>query len=274
MIDIHSHILPALDDGAANLSEALSMARLAADDGIKCMACTPHIVPGLYDHNDAPRIRSAMAVLQTVIVEMGIDLHLVIGADVHIAPDLPTTLGTDRMPTLNGTRYFLFEPTHHVLPPRLEDLAKRVIEAGFVPIVTHPERLSWIEHHYDTIERLNALGCLMQITAGSVTGSFGRLARRHAERMLEEGRVDIVASDAHNTAGRPPLLSRARDAVEKRLGADEAEAMVDGRPAGILSDRPITPVGMTVKPETPIIRSSRNKGLDGFLRKYRRKGEY
>lgn len=248
------------------------MARMAADDGIRRMACTPHIVPGLYEANDAPRIGSAMVALQAAIFEAGIDLELVVGADVHIAPDLPTTLGTDQVPTLNGTRYFLFEPTHHVLPPRLEDLAARLIEAGFVPIVTHPERLSWIEHHYDTIERLNALGCLMQITAGSVTGSFGKSARRHAERLLDEGRADILASDAHNIGGRPPILSRAHDAVAERLGADEADAMVAGRPADILADRPIAPVGKKVEPEARTKAALGKRGLDGLLRKWLRKG--
>lgn len=250
------------------------MARMAADDGIRRMACTPHIVPGLYEDNDTPRIRSAVEALQAAIIEAGIDLELVVGADVHIAPNLPTKLGTDHVPTLNGTRYFLFEPTHHVLPPRLEDLAARLIDAGFVPIVTHPERLSWIEHHYDTIERLNALGCLMQITAGSVTGSFGKSARRHAERLLDEGRADILASDAHNVSGRPPILSRARDAVAERLGGDEADAMVARRPADILADRPIAPVGKMVEPEAGIYAASGKRGFDGLVRKWMRKGGY
>lgn len=273
MIDLHSHILPSLDDGAADLSESLTMARMAANDGITRLACTPHIVPGLYE-NDALKIRTATVALQAAIVEAGIDLELVVGADVHITPDLQTTLGTDHVPTLNGTRYFLFEPTHHVLPPRLEDLAARVIEAGFVPIVTHPERMSWLEHHYDTIERLNALGCLMQVTAGSITGSFGKSARHQAERLLDEGRVDVVASDAHNIGGRPPILSRARDAVAERLGDDEADAMFAGRPTHILADRPMVPVGKMVEPEAGIYAASGKKGFDGLLRKWMRKGGY
>ncbi len=248
------------------------MARMAVDDGITRMACTPHIVPGLYESNDATKIRTATAALQTAIFEAGIDLDLVIGADVHIAPDLPTTLGTDRVPTLNGTRYFLFEPTHHVLPPRLEDLAAGLIDIGFVPIVTHPERLSWIEHHYDTIERLSELGCLMQITAGSITGSFGKSVRHHAERMLDEGRADILASDAHNVTRRPPVLSRARDAVAERLGADEANAMVVDRPAEILADRPVAPMNKAVEPETgPHVTSGRRR-FQRFLRRWMREG--
>jgi len=246
------------------------MARMAADDGITRLACTPHIVPGLYE-NDALKIRTATIALQAAIVDAGIDLELIVGADVHIAPDLPATLGTDRVPTLNGTRYFLFEPTHHVLPPRLEDLAVQVIEAGFVPIITHPERLSWLEHHYDILERLNALGCLMQVTAGSITGSFGKSVRRQAERLLDEGRVDVVASDAHNIGGRPPILSRARDAVAERLGDDEANAMVAGRPAHILADLPIAAVGKMVEPDTGIHAASGKRGFDGLLRKWMRR---
>lgn len=246
------------------------MARIAANDGITQLACTPHIVPGLYE-NDALKIRAATVALQAAIVEEGIDLELVVGADVHITPNLQTTLGTDRVPTLNGTRYFLFEPTHHVLPPRLEDLVARVIEAGFVPIVTHPERLSWLDHHYGTIERLNALGCLMQVTAGSITGSFGKSVRHQAERLLDEGRVDVVASDAHNTDGRPPVLSKARDMVAGRLGSDEAQAMVTSRPADILADRPMVPAGKNIRSETCIPPAPQRKKPDGFLAKWMRK---
>ena len=242
MIDLHSHILPAIDDGAADLRESMKMARMAVGDGISCMACTPHIIPGLWA-NTAQSISSAMHTLQERFEEDELDLRLVLGADVHIAPDLLSSLDAGHIPTLNGTRYFLFEPTHRVLPPRIEDLATQLIVAGYVPILTHPERLTWLEHHYDTIERLNQIGCLLQIAAGSITGAFGKTALYYAERLLDEGRVDILASDAHNVSGRPPILSAARDSVAERLDEAQAIAMVMTRPAQILADESIVPQG-------------------------------
>lgn len=272
MIDLHSHILPAIDDGASDLEESIAMARVAAGDGITCMACTPHIVPGLYE-NCARSIRAAVGVLQQTLRERGIRLKLVVGADVRIAPDLAASLGTGRVPTLNGTRYFLFEPTHNVLPPRIEALTVQLMDAGYVPILTHPERLRWIGQHYDTVERLNALGCLLQVTAGSVVGAFGKTARYYADRLLDEGRVDILASDAHDTRHRPPVLSEAFRIVAERIGDAEAKAMVSTRPATILADRPLAPQGRNATAENvPRHGTTNRQKLSGLLKKWIRGG--
>jgi protein-tyrosine phosphatase len=242
MIDIHSHILPGLDDGAPDLVTSVQMARVAVADGITCMACTPHILPGLYE-NTALGIWTAMERLQDAFDREDIPLDLVMGADVHVAPDLVDKLTSGVVPTLNGSRYFLLEPSHRILTPRLEEFAERLIGAGFIPIVTHPERLQWIRSAFGVIQNLNRIGCLMQITAGSVLGEFGKVPLYYAEKLLDEGRVDIMASDAHGIGKRRPTLARARDAVAERVGESEAAAMVDARPAAVLSDQPLTPVG-------------------------------
>lgn len=242
MIDLHSHILPSMDDGATNLAESISMARLAVMDGIQVMACTPHIVPGLYN-NDREKITNAVRLLRVELKKENIPLALITGADIHIAPDMVTKISEKLVPTLNNSRYFLLEPPHHIVPPRLEDLIARLIAAEFLPILTHPERLTWIHSHYEVVSRINALGCLMQVTAGSLTGNFGKSARFIAERMLDEGRVDILATDSHNTKSRPPVLSKARQLVEDRLGAEEARRMIFDRPALIVMDRPLVAVG-------------------------------
>lgn len=215
------------------------MARIAAEDGVRVMACTPHILPGLYE-NDAAGIQVRVAALRQALADEGIELTLVVGADVHVAPDLPEKLKAGRVPTLNGSRYFLLEPPHEIVPPNFETLVRRVIEKGYVPILTHPERLGWASSHYDIIDSVNRAGCLVQITAGSLTGSFGRRAQEMADRMLEEGRVDIIASDAHNVQGRIPGLSRARAIVVERYGQKMADDLVAFKPALVLQDQTVT----------------------------------
>lgn len=242
MIDLHSHILPGLDDGSPNLAESLEMARLAVADGTTHMACTPHVMPGVY-RNRTANIVIALERLEYALREAAIPLTLYVGADVHIAPDLQGQLSSGNIPTLNRSRYFLFEPPHHILPPRLEDFALGLIKVGYVPIITHPERLTWIKSNYDVIERLNAAGCLIQLTADSIIGAFGRTALYYSEKLLDEGRVDIVASDAHSSTRRRPGLSQAAATVAKRCGEDEAYGMMLSRPREILSDRPLNPVG-------------------------------
>jgi protein-tyrosine phosphatase len=235
MIDLHSHILPGIDDGATDLSTSIGMARAWVADGVTAVACTPHILPGLY-HNTGPQIRRAVENLQRVLDDENIPLRLVSGADAHIVSDFVSGLRSGRLLSLADTRYVLVEPPHHVAPPRLEQFFFGVMSAGYVPILTHPERLTWIEPNYTTIKRLARRGVWMQITAGSLTGSFGRSARYWAERMLDEGCVNILATDAHNLRSRPPKLSEGREVAARRLGAAEAEHLVVNRPQGILAN--------------------------------------
>jgi protein-tyrosine phosphatase len=211
------------------------MARMASADGISTMACTPHILPGVYN-NSGPAIRSAVARLAESIAQADIPISLVTGADVHIASDLDVRLRDGRALTLNNSRYLLLEPPHHVLPPRLEDVVFGLQAAGYVPILTHPERLSWLEGHYDLIGRLVSSSVLMQITAGSVMGRFGRRPRYWAERMLDEGLCHLLATDAHNTEQRSPRMADARDFVAKMMGDDEAINLVLRRPQAILNN--------------------------------------
>jgi protein-tyrosine phosphatase len=233
MFDLHCHILPGIDDGAADLSVSLAMAKASVADGVTVLACTPHILPGMY-HNSGPQIRSAVQSLQQVLNQEGIPLHLVGGADVHIAPDLVSGLQSGKLLSLADSRYVLIEPPHHVAPPRLEDCFFSLLVAGYVPILTHPERLSWINSHYAAVERLYQAGVWMQITAGSLSGAFGRNALYWANRMLDEGRVHILATDAHDTKRRPPNLGRGRELAAKRVGDREAEHLVVTRPGGVL----------------------------------------
>lgn len=235
MIDLHSHILSALDDGATDVATSVEMARMAVADGITHMACTPHIFPGKYE-NSAATILPAMHSLQAMLDAQSIPLTLCCGADVHIAPNLIERLKNGEVPTLNGTRYFLLEPPHEILPPRLEDFATRLLEAGFVPIITHPERLSWASRHFDVIQRLSDLGCPLQLTADSLTGAFGSAARQLCERILKEGRASFFASDAHGVSWRKPGLSGAYAMIAEQFGQEEAERMFSHRPAAILSN--------------------------------------
>ena len=118
MIDLHCHLLPGIDDGPPDLATALEMARIAAAaDGITLTACTPHIYPGLYN-NEADQILAAVAAVRLRLQEAGIPLEVTTGADIQLVPELLDGLNSGRFPTLHGSRYFLFEPSHHTVPPR------------------------------------------------------------------------------------------------------------------------------------------------------------
>lgn len=235
MIDLHCHMLPGLDDGAPDLGVSLSMARMAVADGIVTTVCTPHILPGVYN-NVGSDIRGAVERLSAILADADIPLTLALGADVHLDPDLISGLGSGRVPTLAGSRYFLLEPPHHTAPPQLARFCFSLMTAGYVPILTHPERFAWIDGEYDLIEHLAGSGVLMQVTGGSLLGHFGRQAQYWSERMLDEELVDLLASDGHDCIRRPPVLGAARDAAAKRCGAATANRLVASTPLSILEN--------------------------------------
>jgi len=228
-------MLPGIDDGAGNLDVSLRMARAAVEQGITVVACTPHILPGLY-HNSGPAIRQAIKQLQAALDDNGIPLQLTTGADVHMAPDFVAGLRSGQLLSIADSRYVLVEPPHHTAPPQIEEFFFNLVTAGYVPILTHPERLSWVPSRYQTIKKLVQSGVWMQVTAGSFAGAFGRNPLYWAERMLDEGRVHLIATDAHDAERRPPNLAAGRELVAKRVGAAEAERLVLTRPLGILRD--------------------------------------
>jgi protein-tyrosine phosphatase len=278
MVDLHSHILPGIDDGAADVNVSLAMANAFLADGVSTVACTPHILPGLY-HNTGPQIRKAVADLQAALDQAGLPLRLVTGADNHIAGDFVASLAGGRLLTLADSRYVLVEPPHHVAPARMEEFFFSILVAGYVPILTHPERLTWIKSQYATIQKLLTAGVWMQITCGSLTGAFGRDPKYWGERMLDEGAVHILASDAHDISRRPPCMSRARELVAKRVGAVEARNLVETRPTGVIANE--APSALPPLPDPILSRASAGQrhgdqansdpgalGLAGRLRRF------
>ena len=255
MIDLHCHLLPGIDDGPDTLADALALARLSAAQGITTIACTPHILAGVYDTPGAT-IRAATALMQTALAEAGIAIRLVVGCDLHVAPDNVARLRSGTALPLNGSRYVLLELPHHVLPPRMDHALFDIMAAGYVPILTHPERAGWIERDYVLVRRLAGAGVPMQVTAGALTGAFGRRARYWSERMLDEGLVDLVASDAHSADHRPPLLAQAREVVLDRAGAERARHIFVDVPEAILADRPLPDAPEVEAPAAPPAREA------------------
>jgi protein-tyrosine phosphatase len=178
MIDVHSHILPGLDDGAESMEEALEMARLAVADGIRVMVATPHLFKRKIVELDA--INEKRVILEHIdtyrdrLAVEGIALEILPGCEVPLTIEALSLLAEDRGLTVNdGKRYILLELPHFSIPPYLEDICFRLQCQGITPIITHPEKHPSIQESPDRLGRLIDQGCLAQLTAGSLTGGFG-----------------------------------------------------------------------------------------------------
>jgi protein-tyrosine phosphatase len=235
MIDLHSHILHGIDDGASDLKVALEMARIAADDGVEVMACTPHFLPGVYEPA-VHVVMSRVAELNDRLMDEGIGLVVVSGCEAHVRADMVERLQSAQILTIHSGRYVLCEAPPDVLPPHMDRLFMNIMAAGYIPILAHAERYSWIDRALPWIERMSHSGVLMQVTAGSFLGDFGRRAQDWSMRLLLAGLVSIVASDAHDTARRPPGLSKARRLVKAEVGEQEARRIFDETPELIVLD--------------------------------------
>jgi protein-tyrosine phosphatase len=183
LLDLHSHVLPGVDDGAPDLEQALAMCRLARDDGVRLMAATPHWYPGR-DPLPAGEIARAVAGLRAELAARGVDLELVAGAEVALDPELPRLARAGLLPTLNGGPYLLLECPRHTSPRLLPDLVYDLRLAGLRPILAHAER-TWVgTNRWDWLEGLVEQGCLVQVTAASLTGELGSGPRKTAEALL------------------------------------------------------------------------------------------
>lgn len=235
MIDLHSHILPNIDDGAKDIEMSVNMARIAVDEGTTVQACTPHFNPGMYDTTINQLVQGYKA-LKSALLDENIDLKLAVGGDVHISFDLLDRLEKKKAPCLHSSKFFLFEPSHHVMQPGMLQLCQSLISNGYKPILTHPERLTWIERNFEHIKELHKAGVLIQLTAASVTGDFGKHAKYWSDKMFDEGMVDIIASDAHNLTSRRPGLAKSRKFVEENHGVDLAKRIFETNPKNVLLD--------------------------------------
>ena len=239
MIDLHCHILPAVDDGPGFLEESLSMAEIAVKDGIHTIVATPHTLNGIYT-NPITEIISRVSALQEVFSENHIKVQLYAGADVHLCPHMPELIERGEAGTINNAKkYMLLELPSQTVPKGVKDEIFALKLNGITAIITHAERNSIIQHDLSVLHELVGMGALSQVTAMSLTGDFGEFVRQSAEILLKHRLVQIIASDAHSPNDRPPILSQAVEHAAGILGNyEEAERMVNEIPSAILSGKP------------------------------------
>ena len=224
MIDIHSHILPGVDDGAKDLSESLALLNIAQNDGITHMVATPHIHIGRFN-NSASQLYSELANLKAQALVNNIDIKLAVAAEVRLDVELMSLVLGNKLPfigTLNSVNYLLLELPHSHVPQGYDKFINWLAKQNIKVIIPHPERNRDIQANLFYIDRLKQLGCEFQLTASSIEGAWGETAKNISIDMLKKGLVTYVASDAHSVKRRPPILSKAKKIVSELIGQNDA----------------------------------------------------
>lgn len=230
MIDIHSHILPGMDDGAQSLEISLQMGRIAYDNGVQDIIATPHVIAGVFD-NRRPHILQAVEDLKRAYKEHDIAVNILPGAEYHLEPDLVERLKKRELVTLNdGGRYLLVELPQSIVPDYTTEVLYELQIVGVRPVIAHPERNHRLMANPALLELINNRGAVMQLTAASLTGLFGGKVQKNAWTLINDSNTVVVASDAHSTHGRGPRLGEAYLEIRNRLGQETAQLLCSENP--------------------------------------------
>ena len=235
MIDLHNHILPGVDDGARSVEEACDMARQLVAAGVETVCTTPHAIE--WSHlSGRDDVETRVFELQMELDRREIRLVLLSGCEARITPTVVQDVESGLFPTLNGSRYLLLEFAYDSLPPGYDRLIFELLTRGVRPIIAHPERIAPLAEDPNLLLRLVQQGCLGQLTAASIAGTFGSRTREVAETMLEHNLIHLVASDAHGCDERLAGIPAAQQACGSR-----ARELFEDTPAAIISGRLVEP---------------------------------
>jgi protein-tyrosine phosphatase len=233
MIDLHSHILPDFDDGPRSMEVSLAMLRQAAEAGTTDIVASSHAnMRYAFD----PAVAERKIAELSVACPEGPRIHY--GCELHVTPEnLDRALRYPERYSIAGRGYLLLELSDLQIPRTMSAIFAQLIQAGLQPIVAHPERNPLLQKKLDTLETWVADGCLLQVTAHSLLGRFGRTAKAAAERLMQRRLVQFLASDAHHPEHRPATMRDAWDHVERNFGKDTAERLFVENPRTALNPR-------------------------------------
>jgi protein-tyrosine phosphatase len=226
MVDIHSHIVFGVDDGAQTIEDSIAMLEIAAESGTTDIVATPHS-----DHRfqyDADLIKERIAEMQA---RMGDRIRIHKGCDFHLHYDNIETCKTDKERfTINGHQYLMVEFAESAIPKTIGDVFLDMISNGVTPVITHPERNALLMSRVKEMTQWVRYGCLIQVTAQSFTGRFGKAAEKGCKLLMQQNLVHFIASDAHDTEWRPPDMREPRQIVASTYGEDVAERLFTTNP--------------------------------------------
>jgi protein-tyrosine phosphatase len=243
MIDIHSHILPGLDDGSKSIEESVMMLRQAAASGTTDIVASPHANQE-YEF-DPLTVEQKISELHAAAgdspqIHFGCDFHLTL-------ENIEDCLRSPGKYSINHRGYLLIEFSDFFIPKNIDEVFAQMMRVGLRPIVTHPERNQLLQRRLPELEQWVAQGIHMQVTAQSLMGRFGKTANKCAHELMSRGLVHFLASDAHDTKWRTTALDAAMRYVEKEFGAEAALRVFEDNPRAVLAGVPITSAPMPIK---------------------------
>lgn len=239
MIDIHSHILPKVDDGSKDLSMSIEMAKMYLDSGIKTVIATPHYIE---ESNSSTKDRNieVLEKLKMKLNKESIDLEILLGNEAYVSMDLVSGIEKGDISTLNNTRYLLVELPMYDIPLYVESLIYELLIKGYVPIIAHPERNSKIQKDPNILYSYIQKGALAQMNLPSLEGKYGLEVKEIAEILAKHKMIHFLGTDAHSNRNRSPRVKNALRILEEVVTEEEFENLLYRNPKQLLKDQRIS----------------------------------
>ena len=239
MIDIHTHILPGLDDGAADIYDSIEMAALAYENGTKAVVATPHCnIPGLYGNYFGKEYRRVFKETKEIIQREQPGLLLLAGMEVYTTEDVPRLLTDGKIFPINRSRYVLMEFDFAEDPDFADRMLRQGREVRAVPVVAHAERYEFVQDDPAAVWRWKQMGCEIQVNKGSFLGRFGTRAKETAFELLNHNLVTAAASDAHSPVRRTTCMADAYEYLRKAYPKKYLDVLFHVNPRNICNGRP------------------------------------
>lgn len=232
-IDIHTHLLPGVDDGAQNRAEALKLIRMAYENGTRAIVLTPHF-RGRFKKNTPEMLQAVFEDLSEAVKQELPEMELFLGNEAYYEQELPELLAQKRVLSLNNTDYCLLEFSPGVLRSQVITGVSEVIRYGFTPIIAHAERYDVLRKSSDLLDEVLDMGALIQLNADSVIGNRGFAVKLFCNRLLKKEKVHFIATDAHDDKNRTPLLRECFLHINKKFGTEYAHQLFLHNPRTVI----------------------------------------
>ena len=234
--DLHTHILPGVDDGAQTIEQSLEMLRNAVASDVTTVVATPHCsIPGTFENFNTPDLLDRFAALQEAAKD--IPIRLLLGGEIRVTEQIISLLDAGKLPTINNGRYLLTEFPNDFPAQLFSRVLEQLLDQGVLPLVAHPERYSAVCAEPMIVEKWLKLGCHIQLTGGSILGKLGKAPQKAAKKLLHSGLVCCVASDAHNTTSRSNFLSDVYDHISLHYSRPYANQLMTTNPLAICNNQ-------------------------------------
>lgn len=238
MIDIHSHILPGVDDGSKDMDMSVKMAKTYMENKIKKVIATPHYIEGI-ENNSLEDNKIILEALKNRLKEEEIDLEVFLGHEVMMSLDILKDLGENNIATLNGSRYILIELPMFDIPLYTEAMIYELLIKGYQPIIAHPERNRMIVENPNLLFKLIEEGALAQLNLGSIEGKFGRKIAETGQLLLKHNMIHFVATDAHRSNVRTPAVENSLKILKNIVSKEDFHALTFKNSKYLLENREI-----------------------------------